>query len=357
MGYQTATTFDNYNDPTIFFESVSTSFGSAVPSLSPAYARNPAIGTYPNQGISVPGLSGVRKNLKSNQNKLITFMSIGIPNYFGGNSLVLPWFDNGTVQCYVAIATTGQISICRQVQTYGQTVLAASALGLISPYAANKPNHGLEVAITFHSSAGSVQAWLDGKEIIPLTTGLNTIVTANAYANQVGIGLSGSGLSQGQGIYSDYLRVWDTTGSYQNSPVMLDVGKLTKLGIGPGDLTQWTPNGAPTNWQASKQNPPNSGIYNSSNGNLYDSYNMGSAGLLVAPTMVVATSYCEKDDGATRALEIGVRSAGVNGLSAPFTMASSYGFVDYCVSVDPATGSPPSSAAADAFQHLKYEST
>jgi hypothetical protein len=72
--------------------------------------------------------------------------------------------------------------------------------------------------------------------------------------------------------------------------------------------------------------------------------------------MVVAKSYARKDDGASRSLQNGVRSSGANGLGTAAPIATTYGWVDSCISVDPNTGSPATAAASDAYQHLKFES-
>jgi hypothetical protein len=355
LSYQFCDSFDHYNTALI---STMYDFVNGSPLISSAYARYPAIGSYPNQGISVPTGSVIRKNLKSNQSTLIAFMSFGVAGLPAGTQIILPFWDAGILQCFLGLTSTGALQFCTQVPTFGTVAIGpSSALGLISP--STKPVYGIEVLVTFAGSGGgSVQCYLDGALVIALTAGLTTIKSANAYANQIGINApGGAGYNNGLSIYSDYLRVWDTTGSYQNAILGKDVRKLTKLPQGVGDLTQWTPNGAASNWQCVNENPPDGDTsYVSSAGNLYDSYGMGSAGLVANPTMVVAKSYARKDDGATRDLELGVRSVGVNGLGSPAVMSSSYAFYDSCISTDPATGTPPLAAAADLFQHVKYES-
>jgi len=348
MAYQFADPFDHYNTAILqaggMWETV---VGS--PLISSIYTRFSPVGSYPNQGCFLNGGS-IRKNLKSNQATLISFFSYGGGLPASGSLTFAAFLDNGTYQCSFAVTSTGALQI---LNSYGGSILGQSAAGLLGTTSA--PAHGIEAAITFSGSVGSIQVWADGNMVIPLTTGLNTITSGNPYANQFKIGyIVGSGAN----IYTDYVRIWDATGSYQNAPLGYDVRKLTKLPQGAGGLTQWTANGAASNWQCVNDNPPDGDTtYVSSAGNLYDSYAMGSAGFTNAPTMTVAKSYARKDDGATRVLEIGARSSGVNGLGAPAVMGSSYAFYDSCISTDPSTGNPPTAAAADAFQHLKYEST
>jgi hypothetical protein len=347
MAYQFADTFDHYN--TAFLTGLGLyELVNGSPVISSAYARFPAVGSYPNQGIYLNAGAGlVRKNLKSNQANLIAFFSLGCALPGSNYCTLISFYDNGTLQCSLDVTSTGALAFYR-----AGTLLVSSSAGLIQ--STSVPAHGIEVQIVFHGSAGTVQCWLDGVQVIPLTTGLNTIQSANAYANQVGLGYA---YGTGCAIYSDYLRVWDNTGSYQNAPLGLDRRKLTKLPASAGDLTQWTPNGAASNWQCCDDASPDADTtYVSSNGNNYDSYGMGTSGLGLAPSMVVAKSCVRKDDANSRSIQIGVRSSGTNGLGAAFSVGTSYAITDACISVDPATGVPPTAAAADAFQHVKYES-
>ena len=354
--YQFADTFDHYNTAFLTAQKLYETVGGA-PVVSASYARFPAISGFPSQGLYLPYNAYVRKNLKSNQPTLIAFMTFGIVALAATQMIpVLSLLDNGTLQIVLGVTPTGALQFYKYVPGFNPVLLGpSSALGLIAP--TSLPVHGIEIAVTFSATVGTVQCWLDGAVVIPLTGGLNTIETANAYANQVNLGESPSN-AQGSGIYTDYVRVWDATGSYQNAPVGFDCRKLTKLPSGAGVYTQWTPNGAANNWQCVDESSPDSDTtYVSSNGNNYDSYSMPASGLLGLPSMVVSKSFARKDDGATRALEVGVLSGASLGLGSPFTLGSTYQWVDACISLDPATGLPPTAAAVDAYQFLKYEST
>jgi hypothetical protein len=355
MGYQTVETFDHYN--TAFLGSMFDSVNGS-PLVSSSYARFPAIGGFPNQGVFVPSGSALRRNLKSNAATLIAFMTFGVPSLPGSPQVILPFWDAGTMQCFLGLTATGALQFFTQVPTFAPIAIGpSSSFGLIT--ASSKAVHGIEVQVTFSASGGSVECYLNGALVITLTGGLNTIKSANSFANQIGINAPpGAGYNNGLSIYCDYLRVWDTTGSYQNALVGFDVRKLTKLAAGAGDLTQWTPNGATFNWQCTNEaSPDGDTTYVSSTSTNYDSYAMGTSGFSGVPSMTVVKSIARKDDGATRTLQIGVRSSSTNGLGSAFTMSSAFAVLDTCISVDPATGSPPTAAAADAFQHLKFEAS
>lgn len=352
MAYQFADSFDHYNTPSQMYETV-----SGTMSISSSFARFPAIAGFPNQGINVNG-GGIRKTLKSNCSKLIAFLSFGIGAMPFNNQILIPFWDTSGLQCFLGITPTGALQFYTQVATFNPVAIGPSTpLGMIAPTSGTKPNHGVEVVVTFSSGSGSVECYLDGALVIALTGGLTTIKTGNAYANQVGIGApTGLGFNTGLNIYAEHFRVWDDSGSTQNAAIGFDCRKLTKLPTGAGDLTQWTANGAGSNYQCVDENPPDDDTtYVSSSSTNSDSYVMGTAGFLGIPSMVVAKSRVRKDDASTRSLQIGVRSSGSNGLGSTYTLGTTYGFIDSCIPVDPATGLVPTAAAADAYQHLKSE--
>jgi hypothetical protein len=355
MAYQFADSMDHYNTALLAALGVYELVGG-TPLISSSYARFAQVGSLPNQGLFLPGNAGVRKNLKSNQATLIAFLSFGsaaLP--ISGQQAVISFHDNGNPQVVLCVSPTGAIQFGNPFGSVFTPIGPSSALGVIAPAPTTAPNHGIEIRVVIDGTNGSVQCWLDGNMIIPLTSGLNTKTTANAYANQVQLGEMGGFLSAN--TYCDYLRVWDTTGSYQNAPVGYDCRKLTKLPTGVGALTGWTPNGAAANWQCVDDNPPDEDTtYVSSGGLNSDSYAMGSSGLSGVPSMVVVKSRVRKDAG-TPTLQIGVRSGSSNGLAAAATIATTYGFIDACISVDPATGLPATAAASDAYQHLKFQAS
>jgi len=352
MLYQFADPFDHYNTPTLMYETV-----SGTVTISSAFTRFPAIAGFPNQGINVVG-GGVRKNLKSNCSTLIYRLSFGIGAMPFNNQILLSLWDTATLQCFLGITPTGALQFYTQVATFNPVPIGPSSpLGLIAPTTGTKPNHGVEIVVIFAAGSGSVACYLDGALVIPLTGGLTTIKSGNAYANQIGIGAPNSlGFNNGLNVYADWLCVWDNTGSSQNAALGFDFRKLTKLPVGAGDLTQWAANGAASNFQCVNENPPDDDTtYVSSSSPNSDSYAMGTAGFSGVPSTVVAKSRVRKDDANTRSLQIGVRSAGSNGLGSTYTLGTSYVFIDSCIPVDPATGLVPTSAAADAYQHLKSE--
>ena len=101
--YQFADTFDHYTDPATMYEHI-----TGTPIISSSYVRFPAIGSFPNQGMKLhAGSDLIRKNLKSNQGTLIAFMSYGGQVPSSNLYSIMEFYDNGTMQCYLAITSTG----------------------------------------------------------------------------------------------------------------------------------------------------------------------------------------------------------------------------------------------------------
>src|SRR6202167_4648772 len=108
MANQFCDPFDHYNTADLIAQDM-WELVSGSPVIG-AYGRFPAVGSYPNQGVSIPGSATLRKNMKSNQATLITFMRYGCVALPGsGSNPILGWLDNGTTQCYLGITSSGAL--------------------------------------------------------------------------------------------------------------------------------------------------------------------------------------------------------------------------------------------------------
>jgi hypothetical protein len=344
QAYQFADSFDHYNSAALMYEAV-----SGTITYSPSFVRFAAPAGLPGQGAQMFGW--VRKNMKSNQATFIIFVSVLFPSLGNSGSIGNPFItveDAGNSQWSLAVSTSGALNI---INGHSGAIQAASSPGLVAP----NQWYGIEVTVSVGTGSGTAVVSLGGTVVIN-ATGLNTQATSNAYGNQVAIGdINNANLNKP--LFDDF-RVWDNTGSTQNAAIGTDRRQITKVPSGPGTNTNWTPNGAVANWQCVDDNPPDGDTtYVSSGSTIVDDYAMPSAGLSVAPSMVVAKSYARKDDSATRALEVGVLSGSATSFGSPFTMSSTYAFVDACIPLDPNTSAAWTAAGADAAHHAKFEST
>ena len=342
--YQFGDGFDDYSTPSTLYESV-----TGTPVISSSYARFTPPAGLPGQGIYFPGGAWIRKNMQSAQATVIVkcafyFLSVGGINA-SGTTFLIAWNTN-TGQWSLAIYPDGSIAIWQGGSS--TSVLVRTGPGLITSAAW----YNIEAQILC-SSSGTAVVYVNGFEVIN-ATGINTQNTTPATVNQVSIG---DLLNEIGGVRADDFRVWDNTGSTQNAALGTDSRIVTKLPSGAGASTQLTPNGAAANWQCVDDNPPDGDttyVSGASSG-LVDAYGMPSAGLTAAPAMTVARVYARKDDGSTRTFELGVESSGSYGYGGTETAGSSYAYFDTCIANDPHTSSPPTAAAADAFQFAMEE--
>ncbi len=102
-----------------------------------------------------------------------------------------------------------------------------------------------EIKVVFSGTSGSVVVRLNGVE--ELTFSGNTIATANAYAN----GIAGPANTA---LFIDDLYVLDTTGVVNNN-FLGDVAVYTLIPDIDGSQAQWTPVGAASAFQATREQP------------------------------------------------------------------------------------------------------
>jgi hypothetical protein len=347
--YQFCDGFDTESSLSPLWETTSgtITIGTAYRRFAPP-AGLPGQGAYFHSGGGSGGALA-RKNLLSNQATLICKVAYYQIAAVGASMNVVGVLDTA-FQAALVVTSNGTLQVWRGWDTVGPTLLGQSGPGVIAP----NLWYSIEVMFTINASAGAVEAWVNGVQVLNLT-GLNTQYTSDAYANQVQLG-DGNNL----GCYFDDFRVWDGTGSTQNAPLGasgLDSRIISKLPSGAGSSAAFTPNGAAANWQCVDDNPPDGDttyVSGASSG-LIDDYAMPSAGLSTAPVMVVARSLARKDDGATRTLEIGVKSGSTYAYGAGVNLGSSYAYIDSCIALDPNTSAAWTAAGADAAHHAKQE--
>lgn len=156
-------------------------------------------------------------------------------NALGG--LVFCSDSMATVHVTVSVViATGAIQVARGTHT--GTVLATSATGLVPP---DSTWHYLEAMVLLgDAGVGQYQVFLDGAEIIPLTTA----DTKNGGTKTV---FDSHGLRGNNSCYLDDYYVANAAGSINNT-FYGDTEVLALFPIGAGDLTQLTPS-AGANWQ------------------------------------------------------------------------------------------------------------
>lgn len=352
MAYLDCDPFDNYVTLSTRYDLVS---GSC--SISSAAARFPAPSPLTGQGMTTSGAVAacfVRKNLTTTPATLILGVACKISALPSSSAVALiAFWDTGGMQCSLGVNSAGQFQFYRGNPTAGGTAVgAASATGLMQIGIW----HYLEVVVTIDPSVGAVALYVDQPAIGGVaaisSTGLNTRVSANSYANQYSIGDHNSTANVTFPSFDD-LYVFDTTTAANNARLG-DQRMYTEMPNGVGASTQWSPTGAAANWQAVSEIPPDGdATYVSSNTpGQTDLYTTQSAGLgATAPNFVVVRRQHRKDDASVHTDQSTIRSGSSTATSTAVSVPSSYSFVDDIYNNDPATSAPwATGTAADNAQ-------
>ena len=157
--------------------------------------------------------------------------------------------DVSTPQVY-AYLLDGVLKVCTG-DPGDEAVVAQSSGPIVS---LNSWNH-IEVYIKLDGSAGIVEARLNGDSANPVIdeTGLDTIVTANAYANVLVIG---SEKWQAAMFGEANSRLADDVVVRAGSAFTGDARIICRVPTGAGTYTDWTPS-TPPNWECVNEVPPN----------------------------------------------------------------------------------------------------
>jgi len=347
MAYQFADGFDNYGNSFAMVSGYPWDLAAGGnETTSTADFRFAPPGSLPGGSVSMSGSGNIlRKNLSGNIVTLIVGFGFKLPTLPGSITELCGFWDNGTEQCCLTVNSAGQLQFARGngVGTLIGTQTSASTVTASAWY-------GVSIQVTLNNGAGVVQAYLNGAAVAAInSSSLNTISTANAYANQVSLGGNVAGSPT---IKYDDFYCFDTTGGFLNSRPANDTRVLTKLPTGAGNYTNWTPTGLASNWQNAAVAPPNTADYNANNvATTKDSYALPSAGLTTTPLFVLVRASLERDDAGTHTPSIFMRSSATDsaGVATP-AVTSSYLFYDAVFQNDPNTSIAWTGSGADAAQ-------
>lgn len=180
MAYEIWDGFDHYDAAHELWDTA-----AGTPLYSTSYARFTALPNCVGKGVSFNNASK-RKNLSGNRNTLIVSTAFQISSLsFSGRYCFLDFQDNGTIQTNICVASNGALQV---VNPFGQVLQGQTSPGVIVAGV----YYFLDIVITFGGSgSGACSLYVStpaGGAATLALTGINTIVSSNAYANQVGIG-------------------------------------------------------------------------------------------------------------------------------------------------------------------------
>lgn len=158
----------------------------------------------------------------------------------------LRFVDAASNQVNVTFLPNGQIRF--RSGTNNGTILSTSTASVLD---ATNVYFYLEIEIVFNTATGSIVLHSNGVNVpLSASSGLNTAPSGNNQFNTVQLGYNfTAGGQNGQSVwFYDDLYLLSTSGG-QNTTFLGDVRVVCVFPSGAGASTQFTPNGAGTNWQ------------------------------------------------------------------------------------------------------------
>ncbi len=305
-----AESFDKTTTVADIFEATGTGGGGTIG----AFGRNST------NGLKITGGNQYsRKNLGGNYATVVSQFAY-LPTTVVSGMVICQFWDNGTVQAKLTIATDGTVTATGTATTFIMSV------GVF---------HSLEVKCTIHNTTGAWIVKLDGVTVLNVS-GINTRGSANNYATQFSFGEQGSGTTISQS-YDDWVCM-DTSGATLND-FLGDVRVERLLPSGAGGSTTWTPS-VGSNFQCvdeASQNADTDYVSSSTVGQK-DLYAIGDLSSVTGTIKgVVVTLRSRKDDAGTRTIKAKIKSGATEGDGADRGMSTTYAYTQDVFATNPAT--------------------
>jgi len=178
------------------------------------------------------------KTISSNEATLIAGANVKVATIGSQIVGIFTFLDGASGQVQVVITTAGLLAAYRITGNAAGTLLGTAAHTAI----ASGSDHYIEAKVTFHNTAGTVDLYLDGVNVLSLT-GQDTNQTANAYANRFRIGNANNVQSLGgsTAINEDFSDIYLLDGNSPNNAAWGDTRIYSLRPSGAGATTQWDP--------------------------------------------------------------------------------------------------------------------
>lgn len=257
-----------------------------------------------------------------NVNGVVTGFAFSLPSLPSADTVLIAWMDGGTTQVDLRITSTGAIRATRN-----GTSLGVSSAGVVTA----GTYMFLEARVTISTTTGSVEVRVNNTTVLNLTN-VNTQATANNYVNRV------DWRTVTSPTLVDDIHHYDTTGTTFNT-FDGDLPVLLAPVSGPGDYAQWTPNGAPSNYDCIDDIPPDGdATFNSTQqSGRVDSFAHAPVTGLAAVRAVKVMAFARKDDAASRVLEPGVVIGGAFYAGGQVALPDTYIWASVYFANNPAT--------------------
>ncbi|MDW8068567.1 MAG: hypothetical protein RML46_06620 [Anaerolineae bacterium] len=260
-------------------------------------------------------------------NGVVTGFALSLLSLPSSDTVLIAWMDGGTTQVDLRVTPNGAIRATRNGTNLGVSAANVLTLQSLQNYVF------LEARVVISSSAGSVQVRVNNNTVLNLTN-VNTQATANNTVNRV------EWRTVTIPTLIDDIHHYDTTGTDFNT-FEGDMPVVLAPVSGPGDYAQWTPNGAPSNYDCVDDIPPDGdATFNSTQqAGRVDSFVHAPVTGLAAVRAVKVMSFARKDDAAARSLELGVVIGGTFYSGGQVALPDNYVWKSVYFTANPATNS------------------
>jgi hypothetical protein len=289
---------------------------------------------------------GPSKIFSGNSSTVFLTFALGYYNALSAslNSQEFRFYDGATVQCSIVFSQDGTVNFYRG----DASVLVAGPFACFSGSAAGSWTH-LQFKIVFSGTVGEFHMRRNGNSADDASaTGLNNIITANAYANKIDTKCLQSASNV---VYLDDLWVYDSS-IVAGDPSDF-IGDVRAIQIMPtsDSSVQFTRSTGATNFSCVDELINSTADYvSSSTASQVDQY--GNSGFSVTPASIIGLAVrgiMQKTDAGTRTAGIRINSGGTQADSAGVAIGTNYQSVVMNQNVDPNTSAAWSSAAVAAM--------
>lgn len=259
---------------------------------------------------------------KSVPNSTTLTAGFAIQRLDNANLAILKFTDNSTDQMVLQVDSNFKLNL------YRNTTLVA---GPSSQAVTTNAYMYIEMKVTFSATVGAYEVRMNGVTIFS-ATGVNTIGSANAYANNVSIG------SYNWNARIDDFYLCDGTGSANNT--FLGDSRIDALyPTSDGANLTWTPSTGTTHYTCVNKTAPAT-TPNVSDGTSGDLDTYGHGAISHNPVAIFGTQTCmcaQKSDAGAMSIKEAMRSGGTNYTGASQALATSLLIYREVRETDPAT--------------------
>ncbi len=254
--------------------------------------------------------------------------------------------DGGTFQCDLRVNLDGTLSVTR----FGTVLTDGTSVGALSLAAWNYIEWKVTIADSI--SAGSCVVKVNGATVITVATGQDTKNTANAFANQVGIGHYNGASSGGGSVRIEDFYICDQSGSVNND-FLGDCRVDMVLPTGDGTYQDFTKSAGSTHYELVDEAAPNTTdyVYSTTVGHR-DSFTNPALPTLTDQSIfgVQVNAAVSKDDAGARSAGVMIRSGTTDSDGAGVALSTSQVYLSQIYETNPDGAVPWTESAVNAAE-------